>query len=217
MLRNLKNLGLAFVAALAISASAVPAAQAQPTFTCSAYPCAATGSNTKGSETFTTSGGMPQCDSHFLIGQIGGGNIQFPASKVTVTPSYDNCEAFGFFQAAFHENGCDYVFTATEQVAMNQYRHHVDLICPSGSPGFTITAGTCEVDILPQSNLTTVVTTNLSSGSVTVQQLVANMTMNVTKDGFGCAFSGTGHTTSTYHGDVVLSRVDGGSISVSGE
>lgn len=220
MIRKFKSLGLALVAVLAMSAVVASAAQAAPLFTSTAYPATATGTNTAGNETFTTAGGTVQCDSHFLIGKVGGGDIpEGGANQVTVTPNYENCVAFGFLNAPIHENGCDYVFTATKKVNVTTYEHHVKLVCPQGSPGIQITASTCEVDITPPGNesLTTVTTTNLANGTVTVVPNVGNITANVTKDGIGCPFPGTGHTLGTYHGHVIIDRVGEGGVSISGE
>jgi len=218
MIRNLKVLGLAFVAVLAMSAVVSSAAQAVPSFTCSAYPCSATGENKAGSETFTTPGGTVQCDSHFTVEKYRtttGEGVPSPGSPtVTVTPKYTNCVAFGFLGATVSMNDCDYEFHATEQLGAGHYVHHVYINCPTGK-AITIVAGTCEVTVGTQS-LTDVTTLNLAGGSVTVVPTVKNITMNVVKDGFGCPFAGTGHKLGEYHGHVVISREGGGSVSVSG-
>jgi hypothetical protein len=101
-------------------------------------------------------------------------------------------------------------------VAENVYNNSVDIVCPAGKGPVTIKAANCHVDIPAQTGLKNVKTTNLAGGTVTVQPEVSNITINVTEDGFGCPFPGTGHYLSSYHGDVVLSRVGGGTISVSG-
>jgi hypothetical protein len=221
MIPRLKILAPALAAVLVIAAVASSSAQAAPTFTCSPAPCKATGSNKAGSEIWTTAGGTIQCDNHYTIEQVGGGSIPSGGSnQVTVTPSFQNCVAFGFPSGAvFHENGCDYVFTSTELVSPGAvYWHHVKLECPGTGGGMTLTAGPCTVDI-PEAgneNWTRVRTTNLPNGTVTVQPEISFITLNVTTDDFGCPFSGTGHTTANYHGDVVISRIGAGSVSTSG-
>jgi hypothetical protein len=209
MIRNLKVLGLALVAVLAMSAMVASAASASQ-YTGSAYPTTGTGANTAGNETFTTPGGTVQCDSHFE------GKLAAASSELTVTPKYTGCVAFGFLNATVAFNGCDYLFKAGASLGGGAYNNSVDVVCPAGSGPVTITAGTCKVDVPAQTGLSNVKTTNLAAGTVTVQPNVTNITMNVTTDGFGCPFPGTGHYTGSYHGDVVLSRVGGGSISVSG-
>lgn len=207
MIRNLKSLGLAFVAVLAMSAVVASAAQAVPSFTASSYPAAGTGANTKGSETFTTEAGAVQCDSHFA------GTLSGASSTLTVTPTYTNCEAFGFLSATVNTEGCTYVFHATEQVSAGVYNSHVDVVCPAGK-SIKISAGTCRAEVKGQNGLTTVKTTN-SGGSVTVEPNVNNIALTVTQDGFACPFSGTGAKTGAYHGHVVFSSA-GKTISVSG-
>jgi len=210
MIRNLKALGLALVAVLAMSAVVASAAQAVPQYTCGSYSCTSTGSNTSGSETFTTEGGTVQCDSHFASA-----SLSSASSTLTVTPSYSNCTAFGFLNADVHENGCTYVFHAKSKLGTDHYSSTVDIQCPAGAQ-MVITASTCEVAVGATGNegLSSVTTQNLAGGKVTVVPNVANITMNVLKDGFGCPFSGTGHKKGTYHGDVVMSSTK--EISVSG-
>ena len=221
MIRTLKGLGLAFIAVLAMSALGSTAANASVEFTCSAYPCTATGSNTLGNEKFTTEAGTVECDSHFLVEKYNAIKEDIPeqATTVTVTANYDlsPCTAFGFLSATVDMMSCDYVFHATERVSAGVYKHHVDVVCTNAGDAITITASTCTADVPAQTGLTTVKTTNLANGTVTVQPEVNNITINVTKDGIGCPFSGTGHKIGSYHGDVTISRVGGGTISVSGE
>jgi hypothetical protein len=235
MIRKLQVLGLAVVAVLAMSALGASAAQAAPEFTCSAYPCTATGSNTLGNEKFTTEAGTVECDSHFLVERMRTAkeveegktpDLLGPSPTVTVTPTYTGCTAFGFLNATVNVEGCDYIFHATEAVEAGKvYKHHVDVHCPANQ-SIKIVAGTCRAEVTGKTKtetqaavnqgLTTVTTTNLAGGSVTVQPNVANIDMHVTQDGFGCPFNGTGTKFGTYHGDVVISRVGGGSVSVSG-
>jgi len=219
MIRSFKVLGLLVVAALAMSAAIASSASAEVTFTCSSYECKATGSNTLGNEKFTTEAGTVECDSHFVVEEKGteiGTGIQAASKEVTVTASYTGCVAFGFLGASVSMEGCDYLFTATEKVALNVYKHHVNVVCPAGK-SIKIVAGTCEALVGAQTGLTTAKSTNLAGGTVTVQPEVANIALTVTKDGIGCPFSGTGAKTGSYHGDVVISRIGGGNISVSGE
>jgi len=220
MIRSFKILGLLVVAALAMSAAIASSASAEVTFTCSSYECKATGSNTLGNEKFTTEAGTVECDSHFVVEEYGtliGTGLQAASTTATVTPTYTNCVAFGFLGASVNMDSCDFVFHATEKIALNVYKHHVDVVCTNAGDAITITAGTCTLDVPAQTGLTTVKTTNLANGTVTVQPEVNNITINVTKDGIGCPFNGTGHKLGSYHGDVVVSRIGGGTVSVSGE
>ncbi|HET9396290.1 MAG TPA: hypothetical protein VFO36_09555 [Nitrospiraceae bacterium] len=216
MIRNLKVLGLAIAAVLALSAVMASAAMAAE-FTASSYPATITGSNTKGSEVFKTEGGNVECNSHFVS------HSQSAASStLTVTPTYTSCDAFGFLSATVNTEECSYVFhatdtiTETEPVHRHYWRHHVDVVCPTGQ-SIKVTASTCKAEIKSQTGLTTVKTENIAGGSVTVTPDVSGIAYTVTQDGFLCPFGGTGNKTDgKYTGDVTVSRVGGGSVSVSG-
>lgn len=213
---NLKSVGLALIAVLAMSALAASAAQANPEYTSSTYPATATGSNTAGNETLTTVGGSVQCDADYLVEEYGGGYIVEASDILTVSFTYTNCVAFGFLSATINSNGCTFTYHATEKVSATEYLNHTDIDCPSGN-SIKITAGTCEVALPDQNGLTTVSTTNLAGGTVTVEPELSGITLNTLKDGFACPLTGTGHSKASYHGDIVISRIGGGSVSVSGE
>jgi hypothetical protein len=223
MIRNkFRVLGLAFIAVLAMSAISATAAHAVPKYTCSSYPCTGTGTSLENSEEFTTPGGTVTCHASYVVEKLNSSaGIPQPEQSVTVTPTYTSCKAFGFLNATVTTNGCDYDFTATSKVSAGVYLNHVGITCPA-TKSITIVAGTCEVDVpeAGNTNLTTVKTTNLADGRVTVEpEIGPEITMNVTKDGFGCPFTGTGHFKGSYHGHVIIHNAAGGAstISVSGE
>jgi hypothetical protein len=207
MSSRMKILGLVF-ALFAIQAIAASAAQASQ-YTASSYPASAAGSNTSGSETFTTPGGTVQCNTNWTV------HASFGVGSIFGTAHWTSCKAFGFLNATVSLQGCSFQSNAGAAKGGGVYDNSVSVVCPAGKT-ITITAGTCLVDVPAQTGLKNVKTTNLAGGTVTVQPNVTPITMNVTTDGFGCPLPGTGHTTGTYHGDVVLSRVGGGTISVSG-
>jgi hypothetical protein len=209
MIPRIKLLGL-LCALLALQAIAASAAHAVPSYTASAYPATGTGQASLGDKTFTTEAGTIQCDNH------GQSPLAAASSTITITPIYTNCKAFGFLNPTINMESCNYVSHATEKVSAGVYKHHVDISCAVGK-SIKITAGTCKLELKPQNGLTTIQTTNLAGGTVTVQPNITGIAINVTQDGFGCPFSGTGAKTASYHGDSVTSRVGGGSISVSGE
>jgi len=217
MSRKLKSLCLAFIAVVAMSAMGASAAEATPEFTCSSYPCTATGTTVLGNSTITTPGGSITCDTHYKVEKYNAPteDITGPTSTVTVTVTTTGCTAFGFLSATVNMNGCDYVWHATERLGAGHYVHHVDIACDV-SKAITITAATCEATISAQSGLTDITTLNLANGTLTAVPTVSEMTMKVTKDGFGCPFAGTGHVKASYHGHVILARVGGGTFSVSG-
>jgi hypothetical protein len=217
MVRNLKGLGLAFIALLAMSAIGASTAEATPQFTCSTYPCTATGTAPLRDSEYTTPAGSVKCATHYKVEKYNAITEDFSAatSTVTVTVTTTNCQAFGFLSATVNMNGCDYDWHATQRLAEHHYLHHVDITCPAGK-AIVVTAGSCEATIGAQVGLTDITTMNLANGSLTVEPTVGEMTMNVVKDGFGCPFSGTGHTKASYHGHVTLTRVGGGTFWVSG-
>lgn len=212
MTRIIRRLGLGLAAVVALSACVASAAQAVPTFEASAYPGTWTGSNTSLGEVIGTDGGNVECDSHFVSNATSG-----PTSTLTVTPTYTGCMAFGFASATVSTEGCTYLLHATEKVSTGVYKHHLDIVCPTGH-SIKIAAGTCKAEIKAQTGLTTVKTTNLAAGTVTMQMEIQGLAYTVTQDGFLCAFSGTGNTTNgTYRNDVDFARVGGGTVRVSGE
>jgi hypothetical protein len=210
MIPRIKTLGLV-CALLAVQAIAASAAQAVPTFTSSAYPSTATGSSPLGGTFFSTEAGKVECKSHAAT------HAQAEASTTTtVTSTYTECKAFGFLSATVNNEGCGRVSHATEKVSEGVYRHHVDISCEAGK-SIKVTAGTCKMEVKSQNGLTTVKSTNLAGGTITVQLEVAGIAHTVTQDGFACPFNGVGNkANATLSGDVVVSRVGGGSISVSG-
>ena len=178
MIRNLKTLGLAIVAVLALSAVVASAAGASE-FTAGSYPATATASSAKGNDDFNTEAGSVQCKAHFHVGSLAAAS-----ESVTVTPTYSECQAFGFLSATVHMNGCDYVFYTNEKV---------DLACPK-EKSVVITAATCTVAIHAQGELSTVDLTPKET-DVEAKANVTNIKYTVTNDGFGCPFSGTGEKT----------------------
>jgi hypothetical protein len=179
------------VVVTALSATMPSLASATPEFTASEYPATVTGSNTKGSEVITAT------------------------STLTLTPTYTNCESFGFLSSTVNFEGCSYVLHATEKVSEGVYRHHFDISCPAGK-SIKITSGTCKMEIKAQNSVTTVKTTNSFSRYAIAWEL-NGLAYTVTQDGFLCPFGGTGNKTDAkYSGEIEMSRVGGGSIAISG-
>jgi len=195
MIRNLKVLGLAVVAMLAMTAVLVPVAQADEPVTehftavDETYPESFTGTNGVGSETFTTEAGTVECASKFT------GSAAGETTTITVTPEYENCKAFGFLNATVSHEGCHYLFHLTTKLAGPVWQAHVDVTCPEGK-SIKIVAGTCEATVGAQPGLTTVnLRNNGATTDVEVEANVSGIAYTVTKDGFGCPFSGTGPKT----------------------
>ena len=197
MTRNLKVLGLAFVAVLAMSAVVANAASAA-NFVASKYPATFTGSNTKGTEKFHTEAGDVECDSHFEGTESGA------SSTATAHPTYTNCEAFLGLSATVDTTGCNYVFHLTSTTAAT-----TDVECAEGKV-ITVTAGTCKLTIGAQTGLTSTALA-ASGGKITVSPNVSSIKYTVTQDGFLCPFGGTGSKTDgTYTGSVTIANTASG-------
>jgi hypothetical protein len=180
MIRKFKALGLAMVAVLALSAIGASTAQAQ--FTATSYPTTVTATSALGNDVITTEGGSVECASHFV------GTLTEASNSLTLTPTYTGCKAFGFLSATVSTNGCTYKWTRISVISAG-----FDITCPLNKQ-ITIVAGTCEVDILPQSGLLNVTISNRLL-DIDARLNLSGITYNVTKDGFLCPFNGTGHKT----------------------
>ncbi len=178
MIRNFKVMGLVVVAVLAMSAVVASAASAS-NFTASKYPTAATAASEKGNDDFKTEAGSVECKASFAVDALEG-----PSETATVTPTYSECQAFGFLSATVNMNGCDYVFHTNGEV---------DVECPAGKV-ITIVASTCEATVGTQTGLKSVALSNSGAG-ISAQANVTGIAYTVTKDGFLCPFNGTGAKT----------------------
>jgi len=202
MTRSLKAIGISAMAVMAMTAVMATAAQATPTaakFTAASYPAYVHAESAKGKEIFTTEAGQVKCKSTFT------GTLSESSQTFTITPTYSECEAFGFLSATVNMEKCNYLFHLTTEFAVSAptespaYQAHVDLKCGAGE-SVKIVAGTCEVQVDAQDGMTTVDLYNMKAATpndVTVTPTVS-LKYTVTKDGFGCPFTGLGEKTGTY-------------------
>ena len=175
MFRKFKLLGLAMVALLAMSAFVASAAQAQ--FTANSYPTTGTATSSLNDD-FNTEAGSVECSAHFQ------GTLNEASTTFTVTPTYYNCQAFGFSTATVSMNGCDYVFHRQSETSSI-----VTLSCPAGK-SVVIATGNCELQIGSQ---LIAYTETANSGNRVLSLFHGSLfSYTVTKDGFLCPFSGTG-------------------------
>jgi hypothetical protein len=179
MIRKFKALGLATVAVLAMSAVVASAASAQ--FTANSYPTTVTATSALGNDVLTIDGTSQECQSHFQ------GTFSEETTALTITPIYSGCKFFGFASGTIAMNGCDYVFHSNGSF---------DVECPAGKV-ITYTAGNCEAQIGTQTGLKSIILTS-NPPHVDARFSITGMTVNVTKDGFLCPLTGTGHKTATY-------------------
>jgi hypothetical protein len=142
MTRNIKALGLAFVAMLCMGAVAASSASAQGVLT-SDGPVTLTGEETGGlfANSFTGEAGNVTCEGSTYTGhkydETPHELIESGESTATITPHYnqENCEAHTFFNlitlpATVTMNGCDYVFHIGDETGeAGTYGVTADLVC----------------------------------------------------------------------------------------
>lgn len=207
MKRNLKGLGLALVALLAMSASVSQSAQAAPgKLTAATYPATLTGtgifSHKFEFESFKLSA---ECSTSKFAGQVNSPG----SSTVTLTPTYESCKAFGL-AATIDTSGCDYVFHIGETYALGEYHVPFDIEC-SGVNLIKITAGVignkCEIQIGTQTGLFAGQIANTVSDLEFLANHVPFITYKVTKDEGTCPLSKAGTTffDGSYSGWMTLS------------
>lgn len=183
MTRKIKMLGMAFVAVLALTAVSASAASAA-SYTASSYPTTATGTSALGNDVFTTEGGKVECASHFEA------TLAAASVDTTWTAKYTSCKAFGFVEAKVSH--CKYTFTEPSGGGDTWEAKAIHIV---GNP-CTIEAGTCKVSVPLQGPLGKVhILLDTATGIITVKANVTGVKYNVTADGFGCPFAGTGEKT----------------------
>jgi hypothetical protein len=132
----------------------------------------------------------------------------------SVSSTYTKCKSFGFAEATVSSNGCKYIFRPTEKVSSDNFKAHMDISCPAGK-AIEIVAATCAATIGAQSGLTSVDLVNNTGASpkdISITLTVTKFAYTVTKDGFGCPFSGTGSKTDgELSGGGTLTASSGGS------
>jgi len=177
-------MALAVVAALASPASA-------STFTAEKYPAAIEGTQV-GEHVFTIENNLTvRCQNATFSG-----TLSEASTTITITPAYTVCTAWGF-NATVNFNGCDYLFHAGKEVAVDKHSGTVDIVC---SPGNSIVisggGGICQVTIEAQTGLSTSnIENNTSPMDATATGSLTGIKYTKTKDAFGCPFAGTGTKT----------------------
>jgi len=192
MIRNFKVLGLAFVAAFAMSAVAASAASAD--FRSEAEHTIITG--TQGTtNTLTLAAGTTHCS----IAEFEGTSTETTSSQITVTPHYTGCKItnFGFETviATAEMNGCHFLFTTTGLV-------HLECNTGLGS-AIQVTAPLCTITVHPQT-ISHVGFDNLSVG--TTREVKVTWTapgITYTQSNLCPGGGGTFHN-GTYNGTVIF-------------
>lgn len=201
MSRNLKVVGLAIMAVLAMSAVMASSASAT-NFTAAKYPAAITGTQV-GKHVFKMTGTV-ECTTATFSGTLTG-----PSETITINPVYTGCTAFGFAEAKVtgfghygEANKCDYLFNVNGSAALQ---------C-SGGADVTIDAGPCDVTMQAanNTNITKNTFTNTPANKVTVDTAVTNIHGTVSKTNFLCPFTAGTHTNGVYEGTTLLEGKNAG-------
>ncbi len=126
MIRNIKALGLAAMAILAMAAFASSAMAEKPgTFTASSYPVHVFGEDTD--DTFTVSGSVLNCTHGTFSGEA-----KAASTSITITPVYTNCTKNSTEPATVTTNGCAYVFEVGTMSNHAEAHGSVEIECPAG-------------------------------------------------------------------------------------
>jgi len=191
-MRRIGLLGVLVTLLLAAGALAPLMAHGAISFNAGTYPATVHGSASKGSEVIYTAGGNIECAAAYHA------ELQEASTTMTLTPSYSNCEAFGFLSATVNLNGCTYLMHVFERLTADEHRASFDISCAVGK-AIKVTAGTCEIEIGAQNGLNRVKLTNDTEATpkrdITFKPEVTGLAYTVLKDGFGCPFLGTGSKT----------------------
>lgn len=188
MIRNLKVLGLALTAVLAVGAVMAASASAKLGHLTEANGAHVSvfghGSDTGEGDAFHALGNEVTCTTDtFTVGKVNGTKpagvheaLTLPAASATVTAHYSGCK-LGAETATVTMNGCDYVFHFTTG--------KTDLVCPAGkvveihrySSAANHTAGTsnCTTTVFPENGLGTVTYTNTPAGDITIDGTVTGV------------------------------------------
>jgi hypothetical protein len=197
MIRNLKVLGLALVAALAmtsVAASAASAAEFHHTGESNARTIASNAG--EGAHVFTAG----------LIGNISCNTATFTGTEylpatvtvLTVTPAYSGCTFLGIPNVVVKMEGCTYDFHA--EGAAPSFVSKITVTCPAGKK-INFTASGCTVEVGEQT-VENVQYTNLATSpeSVTVKSNVTGITY--TGSALCPGAQGT-HSNGTYAGSAI--------------
>lgn len=215
MIRNIKVLGTALVAALAISAVAASLASAD-SFTAESAPAIYTGSQ-QTANVLTTTVGTQKCTTTTFKGTVNATST----TTVSVSPSYSGCTAFGF-PSDYDVNGCEYLFHISPTAGVTTGT--VALVCPAGKE-ITITAKSsvtnptlkCTIHTPAQSGLGTVTYKNVGAGATREILFELNLTgikyTHTAGTGLGACTSGSA-TSGTYTGSVLFTGENAGGAHV---
>ena len=216
-MRNLKALGLALVAAFAMSAVVASAASAAE-FRAESTPVTLTGAQ-EGQDVFETDAGEVECTEATYHGT----QSVSPAASVEVAPTYSGCSALFGTPAEVIPNGCKYRFKITSETSATTSHGTVDIVCPVGKEITVTVKGTfgssthkCTVHIPSQNGIAGI--TYTSEGTKSGRYVMVDVNANTIKysqtagTGLGACSNASNTTNGIYIGQSkVTGEVDGGS------
>jgi hypothetical protein len=202
---KLKVLGLALVAAFAMSTVVASAASATAwQFHSNTDNSILTGEQ-HNVDVVSYDSGAYRCSSVTYTGTAAGTTN----STITVTPAYSGCKLAFIINITVNPTGCAYTFHAETIDANGNYEGSVDIECTDGSVIDVIAPG-CEITVPAQTGLKKVTFTNLGSGHTQEVTVDVNISNTITyiehqKTGSTCENSGTPHTTNgSYTGNALV-------------
>lgn len=184
MASKLKTIGVAFIAALALSGLAASSAGATE-FTASSYPAEYAGSQVVKhklvTDTFTTECEVAKFSGFFVA----------VSTTMTITPAYSGCKSAGITMT-MTMNGCDYLLhlpAAGNDATM-------DLVCPAGQEmtidiGAELSKPICQIHIPPFTGKSKVSLTNEAPGVLATFNLTGFKASLTDSQPFLCPFNGS--------------------------
>lgn len=196
MIRNLKTLGLALFAVLALTAVGASAASASA-FSADEYPVTVEGEQTN-THTFTVQAGTTHCSVAKFHGTAGA-----ESSTLTITPTYTGCTLTPLGSATVKMNGCDYMFHSGAATGNpDEFNSSVDIVCSGSNVIEVVVPFICTVKVGPQTGLSnTVLKSNTSPATVTATASVSGIAYS--QSGSFC--TNGSFSNGTYNGTVAMS------------
>jgi hypothetical protein len=167
MNRELKTLGVAFAAVMAMAIFAGTASATLALFHSEVSHTEIKGEQ-DGTDVFTVNAGTVKCTVATYFGTT---SVVTP-TEITVKPTYNNCTAFGFVNTTIDTNGCSYTFTSHPTTPPVMH-----IVCPSAP--ITVTAFNCWVTVGSQTVNSGIAYTNKSTETtrdVTVDVNLSSLT-----------------------------------------
>jgi hypothetical protein len=207
MTRNLKALGLAILAIVAVSAIGISTASASfPLFHAEMADTTLTGSQGQlVANVLTTDMGELKCNDVTFSGTTPG--VTF--ATLTLKPKYTQCQ-LGGENAVVTENGCAYLFHLGESTEPIEAK--MDIECPDGQR-LVIHIPECTTTIPPQAGLQTVTFTN--EGENTTRSIIADLNIagfHYVEHGAGCANETVTTENGTYTGEITVTGEDANQV-----